>query len=612
MLIIIGLGVALATEDFDPEVAAETFTGEETWSLSGETHLWSAIERLEDPDRDLFAAEAFNAITEWPTDNMYMPYIATCFGTSQPGSGAALLHAGVNVATATGTPVLFVPGAGDNASRGFMTMAASLDLAGKPVYAITFAHPHGDAFMQAEALANAIARVRVLTGADQVDLVSHSKGGIAAAIYLSHTATADWGNPAYEAVGTPYRGDVRRAVFIATPLGGIDSGYRWSNMNLVGLSAETAMAPTSWALYYPYGTGYSWVYQELYEQDFLPDDGDLFPGQRQLLARQDHPLPGELPWLGSYAVQLDYWTTYEGGLGFYSWSDGIDEAIDAGGGLIARLHDQGVDPAVELYLLAGESPLMPNGAENLLAEVMGEMWVELATVGVDVWAAFIAEIVGDGLVSVGVTEDEIAGLAAGKVILGEITGPSDGLVFVESATDEGALDARGASVMESRVVELSHLDLLYASAATAAAMRAQAEDDPLDYAWMGAFADRYEEADTVGWLAEVLADPADEDTGDGGSSGGSSGGGSSGGGSSGGGSSGGSSSGGSSSGGGAGAEDTGIEGTPAKDGGCSHGGGLPGGAGLALALAGLVARRRGRAREGVRAGARRPTSDKCM
>ena len=65
---------------------------------------------------------------------------------------------GPSSAIASGTPILFVPGAADNGSRGFITMAWHQDLIGRPVYALTFAHPHGDAFEQAELIADAIAR----------------------------------------------------------------------------------------------------------------------------------------------------------------------------------------------------------------------------------------------------------------------------------------------------------------------------------------------------------------------------------------------------------------------------------------------------------------------
>jgi MYXO-CTERM domain-containing protein len=217
-------------------------------------------------------------------------------------------------------------------------------------------------------------------------------------------------------------------------------------------------------------------------------------------------LTGFLRSRGFDAVQVDL-ATYEGGWGSYSYSPGIDSAIEDGGDLIARLEETGVDPDVQLYLLAGENPLMPNGVEDVLAETFGQIWVDMATAGTDAWAALLGELVGDGLVSVGVSSSEVQGLAGGKVILGEVTGPSDGLVFVSSATKSSALTARGAVVEDSYVANLSHLDLLYASPVTAALMQAEADEDPLENGWESGFADRYAEADTIGWVEAALADP---------------------------------------------------------------------------------------------------------
>ncbi|MFN7143919.1 MAG: esterase/lipase family protein, partial [Myxococcota bacterium] len=247
--------LASATPSFDPTTAEAVFTGEETHDATGALQLWSRIERHRDGDTSLFTAGEFNTVTTWADNTAYAPWIGAAFGTGTPHGSTFLLHEGVHAATATGTPILFVPGASDNASRGFVTMATRMDLAGRPVFALTFAHPHGDVFEQAEVVADAIARVKARTGAARVDVVSHSKGGIAVAVYLSHHAGADWGHDAYEAVGTRYRGDVRRSVFVATPLTGIDTGYRWPLANLVGTSADTAFAPTSWRTWYPYGTG---------------------------------------------------------------------------------------------------------------------------------------------------------------------------------------------------------------------------------------------------------------------------------------------------------------------------------------------------------------------
>ncbi len=511
--------LASATTGFDATSAPATFTGSETWDQGETVQLWSAIERHVDTDRTLFTAGEFNTSTEWQDNAAFAPWIGTCFGTGTPTGGTFLLHQGVHAATASGTPILFVPGAGDNASRGFVTMATKMDWAGRPVYAITFAHPHGDVFEQAEIVADAIARVRAITGAAQVDLVSHSKGGISVAVYLSHHAGADWGagdarSRAYASVGTPFRGDVRRSVFIATPFGGIDTAFRWPLGNVASLSTDTALAPTSWRTWYPYGTGYLAWNTDLAEQDFFADGGDLFPGQRQLLARQDYALPGSMPWLGAYSLQTDWYTSYEGGYGYYTFSDGIDAAIANGGALLEHLADAGVDPRVELFVLAGENPLMPNGVEDILVGLFGETWVDLATAGTDVWASLLADAVGEGLLTVGVSRDEVQGLATGDLILGEISGPSDGLVFVTSSTASDRLLARGATVEETYVANLSHLDLLYASPITGGLLVDAAAADPIEDGWMAAVGARYIEADTLGWVERVLADPPTDTGGD--------------------------------------------------------------------------------------------------
>ncbi|MCB9766232.1 MAG: hypothetical protein H6739_41035 [Alphaproteobacteria bacterium] len=503
--------LALATAEYDPTAPAQRFTGQEVYTIDGSFQLWSAIERHEDPDRRLFGQDTFNSATEWPSGAAWAPWIVDCFGDASPHSSSFLLHMGVHEATATGTPILFVPGAGDNGSRGFITMATNLDADGRPVYAITFAHPHGDVFQHAEVIADAIARIKERTGAEQVDLVAHSKGGVSAAVYVSHTASADWGGGAYERVGTPYRGDVRRLVLAGTPLGGIDTAYRWTSINLLLIDADTAMAPTSWSTYYPSTSTYYWIYSDLEDQDMHPTGMDLFPGQRQILARQSPTLPGEMPWLGSYAVQWDWYTTYEGGLGFYSSSNGIDDAIADGGDLIAKLADQGADPEVEIFLLAGENPIMPNASQDYLAQIYGQAWIDLATVGTDIWAALGAQLVGQSLVSQGFEQEDVQGLAQGKLVLGEITGPSDGLVFVDSATKEAALTGRGATISQTYVANLSHLDLLNASVTYGAQLVAEADADPVEDGWKAAVGRRFIEADTIGWLREVLADP--EDTG---------------------------------------------------------------------------------------------------
>jgi pimeloyl-ACP methyl ester carboxylesterase len=238
-------------------------------------------------------------------------------------------------------PVLLVHGAGLTANHCFADrpieqphegLAARLARSGRAVFALTFAHPHGDNFLQAEALALALARVREVTGKKQVDLVAHSKGGMAARIYLSD-AGPEW--------ATRYRGDVRRYVMLGTPNGGIDVSFAYPNLNYWILEKKSP-APLSWLDGLHYGVRKDFTAQSIYAA------GGAFPGQAQMLRRWDDRY-GKTTSKGQFDVE----TTYEGGKGLVSTSLGIDRAIEKGGHVIARLSKKGIAPGVQLAALAG-------------------------------------------------------------------------------------------------------------------------------------------------------------------------------------------------------------------------------------------------------------------
>ncbi|MCA9490994.1 MAG: hypothetical protein KC621_13790 [Myxococcales bacterium] len=497
------LSCALATSGFDPATPDAVFTGAEVMSHDGQRQLWSRIDRYDDPDRTLFQQEDYSELFRWK-DTEFTPHMLTLFDDAEPSSSTFLLHYGVNEATASGTPVLFVHGAGDNASRSTFQLRLEFEAAGRPFYAITFPHAHGDVFRQAEAVANAIAVIRERTGAPQVDLIAHSKGGPAIATYASNTPDADWNNAAYEAVGTNYRGDVRKMLFVASPLDGIDTAFRWPASNYLGFMPEFAAAPVSWKYHYPMGSVNWWVSNDLTYQDFMPGGGDPFPGQRQLLKRQDHPLPGTMPWLGGYSLQQDWYTTYEGGFGLTSYSDGIDDAIEAGGSFIDTLAAQGVDPNVQIYVLAGNNPMMPSGDP-----AFEDIWDGLASPSM--WQ-LLMDSIDTWVTEMDATPAEVEGLSNGKLILGEVSGASDGLLFVDSALAVQNLTARGATVVQTRVAALSHTELMIASDTMGAIMHSLGDADPEEGAWMHARADRYIAEDTTAWMLEMLADPPPDDS----------------------------------------------------------------------------------------------------
>lgn len=124
-----------------------------------------------------------------------------------------------------------------------------------------------------------------------------------------------------------------------------------------------------------------------------------FPGQSQLLYRWDQIYPLD-------ASQPDWYTTYYGGTGFFSRSRGIDAAIAGGHNLVQRLNRRGIEPGVRLFILAGSN--------NFFGSIPGES-----------------------------------------------TGPSDGVVLLDSVLYSDGLTLRGAHLELKEELHLNHLELLF-------------------------------------------------------------------------------------------------------------------------------------------------------
>lgn len=108
-------------------------------------------------------------------------------------------------------PVLLVPGWLDT-ERDLAALRIRLLAAGwdeKGVVAMTFRDPTGSNREHAEEISRAVDDLRGVTGAERVDIVAHSMGGLATRLYLRETS------------GAP----VRRVVFIATPHRGTYMAY---------------------------------------------------------------------------------------------------------------------------------------------------------------------------------------------------------------------------------------------------------------------------------------------------------------------------------------------------------------------------------------------------
>jgi len=334
-LFLVAAPEARATEAFDGKPLLVTASGD-----------WPRVELHEDRS-PVFGREPFAAAARQDEAEI----IAAFAGETEPPSARFLLHGapGHDRPDDGRPPVLLVHGAVVDATtafgaasfkgRGGVGLAARLARSGRRVFAITFAHPHGCNFLWSEQVANAIARIRTLTGAKAVDVVAHSKGGIAARLYAS-----DLRKPGL----TRFRGDIRRLVLAGVPNAGLDVAFAYPNLGYWVIH-HRASAPVVWTDALCYGAWRDLRADSLYA---APAGGGAFPGQAQMLARFDSVyglFEGD-------PAQRDVETTYRGGRGKVSVSLGIGRAIEDGGGLVAKLEKTGVDRRVEVALLAGSKP----------------------------------------------------------------------------------------------------------------------------------------------------------------------------------------------------------------------------------------------------------------
>lgn len=421
------LGVALsatASDRFRPDQPVRVITGPAALP-------WERVEVLEDPHPD-WGEEVIP-----PGGGHFDAAINEWFGTTTPRSRQVLLHCARGYAGKTlPHPILLVHGANDNANRawqnpwmhenalslppekrGFAFWLAEL---GYPVFAVTFAHRHGCNIRQAEQIANAIARIRVLLHRQQdpdfqVDLIVHSKGGVAARLYCSDAPRLF---PDRKFL-TSYRNDVRTLVLLGVPLLGIDAPFRYYGYNLLRVTVPDLAAAGPTAVD---GMLINGVWHDYRHWSYAGQGNALWPGQAQCLFNlvRDGGLP----------LMADSWTTadgnltmqalYHGGRTLYLASSGIDRAIARGERLMYRLEEHGLDPRVEAMIVAGTNPI--HDEENCPQPQRLLMWM-----------------VG---------------------LLQAMASPtSDGVVFLRSATATAGLCRRGARLLDCLALPLHHLDL---------------------------------------------------------------------------------------------------------------------------------------------------------
>jgi MYXO-CTERM domain-containing protein len=134
------------------------------------------------------------------------------------------------------------------------------------------------------------------------------------------------------------------------------------------------------------------------------------------------------------------------------------------------------------------------------------------------YEALYEDVLADDFPGLDLTAGDIAGLGAGMLVPGEVSGLSDGVVFAASARAIEPLLSRGATLRAERGAGLSHIDLLFANPELGQSMKDRADTDG---AWLRPLGERFAAEDTVGWIVEQLAteqgdddDSGDDDSGD--------------------------------------------------------------------------------------------------
>lgn len=330
-------GLPDLTPRISPVKSAET--------SSPTTSYWEKVELIENREKS-FRPQNFLSNQEHRD-----PRIVEAFGTATPGAGKFLLHYAPGWKKGSRPrPVLLVTGARHNANiwaegpaqdGKTQGLAQYLSAQGFQVFALTFPHPHGDNFCWAQNIADAVKRIREITGAEKVDLVAHSKGGIAARAYVSSMSEEGMDR---------FNHDVQKLILLGTPNLGLDYPFRHPASNLAFWPEKEDPwfdAPMCWNRIKTHG-----LWEDCERLSLYTKGGNFFPGQAQLLSPFDSRYPLS-------TLELDWLTTYYGGEGFMSASKGIREAIREGGDFMAELNRRPADPGVQIAVLAGSKADIP-------------------------------------------------------------------------------------------------------------------------------------------------------------------------------------------------------------------------------------------------------------
>lgn len=278
------------------------------------------------------------------------PEIISAFGTNKPKTSNFLLHYGPKWRANAGKVVILVHGASDNANRAWATPAILLGDAAKPGLLQTL-----------EAAGH---RVFAVTFPHKHGNLFYEAQYLADAVEIVRQAT---GARKVTLVGHSAGGLVARAYVSGYRLGGGWTPYRGDVENLVTLA--TPHRGQDFAFRHP-EFNYYFMKDELAANAPMSWDKVLAYGQWKntfefSIYSDNFPMQQQslYNWTGKYPVSLsspDSYTTMHGGQGFVSHSQGIDNAIARGGNFINGFKAYPVPADVAVTVVAGTKSEIQN------------------------------------------------------------------------------------------------------------------------------------------------------------------------------------------------------------------------------------------------------------
>lgn len=374
---IVLLAGALGLSLFElPASAAGSTTLEATFTSVA--NGWVKVERLRDTDPN-FPAENYPPDGRGDQDGQRLTFFSN---VKQPASSRFLLYYAPGWNTnSQPVPVLLVHGANDNADRawanpnesgGFGCGAATCPSTGLMQFLSGRGYKVFAINFPHKQGDNLLKTQLIFDAIQRIKAVTSSSTVDLVGWSMGAFAARMYVSSVKPSWGVSYGNNVRKLILIGNPNSGYDYPFRHGWSHDFSIFPECGGSVNAPAPHRAMVCFGFW-YSHPELSIFTTSSGNFFPGQKQMLSRWDSVFP--LP-----TGEQDWFTTYYGGTGFYTIGSGIQTAINQGSQVSAIL-SAGVPAAVTTYLLAGGAPTIPTIHNEHTGPSDGVVFIASATDG---------------------------------------------------------------------------------------------------------------------------------------------------------------------------------------------------------------------------------------